>query len=623
MLLLKDVAGLPHPSKFNAANVFGQLLLDIFLTKTPQPDISSMTEHVAPKASPPVYLSLQLSTIRGLRPSQDSFLLNIRFKVAKGDILIETIPIAYTDEFDIDTGELVPPANFKYTLTRPFQSADISSLPSPMIVEIHKHPSNRPGSIKGKELLGLLKLPLASLVKAWDGEGNVEIPDSEYGIVDPISGDCVGWVSAKLCIFNQLSPAMGEADDLDLSPLVSPVVPDEEIEESPKKDAENTDEEKLEAPFPNQIHSETTSLHVTVHKACGLLSLLEATEESDAISIAMERGPNIFVTLELFPDGESDISDLITTPVVVYSFTPTFDYSIQITVSCLDSELLRWIKKGAVSMGKIYHRVPRHLVVNGVDSIFLGEFRLNLDSLISSPNGIDAEWFAVQGGGAVQISLCFDNGLHDWNKSVPTIHPIPSSSSSWMQFWLDLHINGVIMDSKTPLENVSLEYKVPGLSDVSQLGNLDKVLGYKTTLELTIDSFKSTILPLNFTQHSLSDPDYHEYLGTAFLNLDKEIQQAKVALRSKSKSNGDGVFPTFKKLISLVQVDCAEWLDIVVQVSFQIRVERKKRRNLNMHPVENSAYLSERFVLIFEFTITNDCFFSVIALLKTYPALSR
>lgn len=602
MLLLKDVAGLPQPAKFNAANVFGQLLLEIFLTKTPQPDIASITVPVVTKTPPPIYLSLHLSTIRGLRPSQDSFLLNIRFKVAKGDILIETVPIAYSDEFDIDTGELVPPANFKYTLTRPFQCADISSLPSPMIVEIHKHPSNRPGSIKGRELLGLLKLPLASLVKAWDSEGNVEIPESEYGIVDPISGDCVGWVSAKLCIYNQLLLPKGEADDLCWSPLVSPIVPDEEIKECLEKEAGNTDDAnsgKHDDPFPDPNHSETTSLHVTVHKACGLLSLLEAAEESDATSIAMERGPNIFVTLDLFPDGESDISDLITTPVVVYSFTPSFDYSIQITVSCQDSELLRWIRKGAVSMGKIYHRVPRHLVVNGVDSIFLGEFRINLDSLISSPNGIDAEWFAVQGGGAVQISLCFDNGLHDWNKSVPTIHPIPTSSSSWMQFWLDLHINGVIMDSKTPLENVSLQYRVPGLTDVSHLGNLDKVMGYKTTLELTVDSFKSTIVPLNFTQHSLSDPDYHEYLGTAFLNLDKEIQQAKVVLRSKSKSNGDGVFPTFKKLISLVQVDCAEWLDIVVQVSFQIRVERKKRRNVNIHPVDNSAYLSERFNLIF------------------------
>ena len=589
VILCKD--GAANQSKFNPASAYGQLTLELELTK-PVLHIEPIIVEPVAKQTPPVYLNVTLSTIRGLKPSTAPVLLNLRFKVTKQDVFIETIPISYHDEFDANTGELVPPSSFKYTLTRPFQYSDIKSMPSPLIIEVYRHCSSCvESSMKYKDLVGLLRLPLASLVNAWDGVGVIEIPESDYGIVDPISGDCVGWVSSYMSLRDSLQLTLPEEKD-ELPNEIEPIerIP---VQIESQSIQQNVALEEKSSPDPL---TETTTLHVGIHRACGLLHLLESHEDSDHIAIALEKGPNIYITLNLFPEGETDISDLIITPVVAYSFTPNFDYSIQITVSCQDSDLLRWIKKGAFSIGKIYHRIPRHLIVNGIDSIYLGEFRLSLDSLLTSPNGIDHEWFFVQGGGAVQLSLCFDNGLYGWPHSEPHKNTSMAPShltSSWIEFWLDFHIEGIIVEGKLPAGDIIVEYKEPGQVESSTTKIMDKTMGLKSSLELMVDPFKSTCLPLYFYQRSYTDSN--EYIGTVFLNLDIEIQQAKVILRTRSKSNdGSDDFPAIKKTLSLIQVDCPEWLDAAIQISLKVNAKRKKRKQVLVKSIDESTFLSER-----------------------------
>lgn len=570
-----------NQSKFKPSDVRGQINIEAELVSPlPPPVIETPIEPAI--ILPPAYFYLKISTVRDIQAPMPA-LTYLSFRPFKGDDRIETRPISYHDEFDSTTGHLLPLPSFDYSLTRPMTQSHLKSISCPIIIEVYLI-----GPDASKKLVGLVRIPFQVLVSAFDGETIVHSPLSDYVIVDPLSGESAGWVSATM--------ALGMWKDVE--PLVSSLHSEKEIQEKlilePNVDgqlvAQDVDlevlhqEEELLNPLNQNVPLKTTTtsaesvLQVTIHRACGLYQLLEQLEPTEQVNIALDRGPNIFITLELFPSDEDP--DPIQTQVVVYSFTPSFEYSLQVTVECLDTDLIRWIKDGGSARGSIFHRIPRHLVTDGIESLHLGDFSVPLLDLLGG--GIDREWFLVQGRGggggldcgAVECSLTFDGfDLGGLGRGT-------GGGGSVSDTVLEIHVRGVCIEGVAET-GLSINWTPSGSSETIQ--HVLQVGGFK--MEQSIDPSLSKLELIVYS-------DDGSLIGCASCKLEQFIRQARVNSRlAKSGKAAENVL--VHKTLPIINPDNAEWMDAVVDVSFQIKIERKTRKKKAI--VDDSMHISERY----------------------------
>ncbi|KAH6585783.1 hypothetical protein BASA61_006710 [Batrachochytrium salamandrivorans] len=161
------------------------------------------------------------------QPSSDSVFLYLVIRLFSSSTLpIQTAPIVYRPPFDITTGKLNEPSDFKFSSTLPLAFTDEflkAGAHSPIIAEIHAiRVANSSSTIWASEmrsrgktnLVGLIRLPLPQLIAAVlsskahldirgsgdDDQTPILIPDTEYAILDPFAGTAKGWVTAFMAV---------------------------------------------------------------------------------------------------------------------------------------------------------------------------------------------------------------------------------------------------------------------------------------------------------------------------------------------------------------------------------------------------------------------------------------
>jgi hypothetical protein len=422
------------------SDVIGYLQIEVSLGKKediqPSREVASPPVVAAPPNPPisaPVYFGLHLSTVRGLvfqsfNENSPNILLFLQMKLFNHGSKFSTSPVLWKPDFDMDTGQVNLPVSFDYktavplAVTREFMDKYCEI---PVIVEVH---ATRPSSFNqihpevpnSKSLLGIVRLPFHQAFTSYMGTvlvtDIVQVPELEYSIDNPITGKSVGWIKSRIAV------GKWEAVNTFLQTNTSNVsIPEQTME---KDEAEHiavssTKEESVTSDSVSHKGNECT-IQVTIHKACGLLGLLEEVidiksnqECFEALDFALQSGVNSFITLELFPSeskGDAVSEDAIQTHIVASSFVPNFDYSVELTIESLDTELLNWIKKDGCAIGKIWHRIPRHLAVSGCYNICLGTFEIPMKDLLTQRNGIQNEWFPC--GPSYQGSVCCSISFH-------------------------------------------------------------------------------------------------------------------------------------------------------------------------------------------------------------------
>ncbi|RKO84324.1 hypothetical protein BDK51DRAFT_35331, partial [Blyttiomyces helicus] len=448
----------------------------------------------APTADPPLelpsgpfYFHVHITTARSLSVaatrSDDATLVHLVARLfSSGAAPIETPPIAYTGNFDPATGRIADPPSFDMNCTVPLAiTAEFvrTHQDTPLIVEVRV---SEPAA-SSSALLGLVKLPFHQLLRTLVAQPGphraasdmpIMVPDAEYPVIDPFSGAAKGWVRAFLALgsWDQISRVRkreeGEGERAERLAearrrLREEYESGEILTETPRDESGVSAGGEVVPPAEDASVPAECSLHVTIHRACGLAALLDAAiavRRRNTISIsddppssplytpldfAREVGPNPYIRLRLFPvsvarvvpeDGADDNDDddptMIATPVLARTFTPTFDYAIAMTIRGVDAALVRWMREGGEARGEIVHRSPRDvdgLVADDADDdyddddsgedIVLGSFRVPLKPLVSRPAGFSG-WVAVESEGedapepvraAVLIAARFHSGF--------------------------------------------------------------------------------------------------------------------------------------------------------------------------------------------------------------------
>ena len=336
---------------------------------TQQPEEIYSAPHVRP-----MYFHLHLSTSRALSiipssPANAIFVYLVARFFSSSTAPIETPPMRYEPPFDVKTGRLNEPFNFKFQCTLPLAFTDefIASMKSHSVIaeivvlEVPDcssaiwAPAMR--SRCKTKILGIVKLPFQQLVDVVVSSKShlnlpkiedsvpIMIPDAEYVVLDPFTGTNKGWVTSSMAIGswkqiesvrkpeNQRSPSpIRSVGALKNSPVTSnrnspkPKLYNASSSSVPNKSPEAikhafesvTDKIVTESPMKDftstmKVHLAECSISVRIHRVCGVLGLLNRLADStsknaDAVSHAIEIGANVFVTLNIFPDDEVDES---------------------------------------------------------------------------------------------------------------------------------------------------------------------------------------------------------------------------------------------------------------------------------------------------------------------------
>jgi hypothetical protein len=547
--------------QFKPADILGYLKLRMSLDSG-VPKIETITS--------PVYFCFQATTCHGIQfrhdPPHDGTLVHLSMCLFKSDTKITTIPILWHSEFDKESGKVNHPNSFDFRHVLPLGLDDqfVGQFGKvPIIFEVHATSPKVPDQ---KSLLGLVRVPFNQLLTAFLSAGKahmVQLPESDYPVVDPLSGLACGWVRVAMVIGAWKDIEQWRKNLTD-HPIEDPfpelvvkekeeLVPDagEEIDRSP------TPMPMVEeiTPVPSPKKAETV-IQVTIHRACGLLGLLENIIDQpqngalfEALDFAIQTGANPFVSFDLFPQednsGEAFTPDTIQTQVVAYTFTPTFDYTIELTIESMDTELLLWIKNGGQAIGRIWHRIPRHLCVDSNDQVSLGTFQVPLADLINQKNGILQQWYSIGDNAAIQCSLCFQDGL-DLEGVVPR-----QNLRLEQQLEIDLTIRNVQLPINVARNGLLLRWKNPGNSEQDAFVSEDLRIGIenshtiltepyheKQTVVFT-DPFPKELLELSFYSNTLE-----QYYGSCFIKMHKLLVAARAFMRSRNSKLGEPVLDT-------------------------------------------------------------------------------
>ncbi|KAI8820206.1 uncharacterized protein EV422DRAFT_82934 [Fimicolochytrium jonesii] len=457
-------------------------------------DLRSGTE---PFRAPPVphYLYLNISTARALsimptlNASTVQLFLIVRF-FSSSSPPIETAPISYKPPFDLQTGKLNPPSEFGFHYTVPLAITEQfvrTHSETPLIAEVWmvdaesavtaptlpttKERGNSTLVDRGAKLLGLVKLPfsqvLKTLVEAYRypaasyEELPVMVPNAEYAILDPFSGNAKGWVTASLAL-----GTWGQVKKI-RPPDHKPAEADRETERGKSAEASGRDEKtkrrhvnrhhegdqavgSRKAPRERRKSKEGGSdcqMLITIHRACGLRGLISAllrhrtnTHQSSSerdqytpLHFAEEVGVNAFVRLQMFSQRishvrQSSISSetaqedfteddvCVETPIIAHTYTPDWEFSAELTVRGLDDDLIRWMRQGGEARGEIWHKVPRDEGdATFSEDVLLGTFGVPLRECLLKSHGVDKAWLTVVGHddaeAAIRVSARFAPGF--------------------------------------------------------------------------------------------------------------------------------------------------------------------------------------------------------------------
>ncbi|KAI8897591.1 hypothetical protein BC833DRAFT_621116 [Globomyces pollinis-pini] len=598
-------------------NIYGYLKLTVELFNDESSNsshelIPPAIDHPTPLEQLPIYFYLQLNQIRSIQfHDNEPIMLNISCRLFKLDNLLKSIPIKYIPEFNHTTGKLNNiPMNFNFLHTTPV-SMNGNFGKFPIIIEVIE--IRNFGSVEQKEkLVGLIKLPFQQLAQVWNEKSNgnvgehyqfVHLPQTEYVVVDPFSGMIRGWVQCTMALgtwsqLNQFQKNQIKENEPVAKPIE--VLRDTELDDQLKEPVDAIEKEDT-----NQLES---IIQITIHRACGLGGLLEAFMEtvSDdglllALDYASDTGINSYVTFDLFPSEEdADASDTIQTQIVAHSFTPEFDYSIELTIQSLDSDLILWMKNGGHATAKIWHRIPKHLVSNHKDSVCISSFSISLSNLLQYRDGINHQWYFSETSqrGALQCSLTFKNGFD--------LGGIPSSVSSFKQFQklcmnlnvgtISLHYSNVPENSKLYLKWKVMDSPDGGLktyqSDLIPLALLNDendhqmLMNYSKKAVMYVSSnLEATLIELEYWVRTPLNREL--YLGSNYIDLTRLISCARIQSRqsisSKLKrvnSKLDHSKPILDQRFPIVDKDSPDLGNAFSQIHIEIEMIREKRQVL-------------------------------------------
>ncbi|KAJ3184382.1 C2 domain-containing protein 3 [Gaertneriomyces sp. JEL0708] len=419
------------------------------------------------------YFNLNISTARSLAipPDVDSHgaLLSLSVRLFScPDTPISTRPIAYRPPFDSETGLIHDPADFGFdhtvpiVLTNDFLEVNLNK---PLIVEVWR--LGPKGAVlndrnvadcrqMGEELLGLVRLPqqhLLRLAASTSGQRSTDdlpimLPDAEYAIIDPFSGNPKGWLKASLALgtwtqikrlrtptstnppnapgsFENAGRLPAEAaktaerisnDEHDVSEISTDEGRSKPVVESNGADT-STDDASV-----GHIPAEC-ALTVYFHQACGLRALIH---QDFARSQA---APSTYVRFRFFPadvahiaegdeqrsaigEGDSEIET-----EVVTSFAPRYEESITVTLRGIDTAILGWMKTGGEGYGEIWLKSKSSHVLDAL----LGTFNVPLRDIFRRPHGVVRHWYPVTAvneskiapavHAAINMSLAFKTGF--------------------------------------------------------------------------------------------------------------------------------------------------------------------------------------------------------------------
>ncbi|TPX71397.1 hypothetical protein SpCBS45565_g01090 [Spizellomyces sp. 'palustris'] len=358
-----------------------------------------------------------------------------------------TLPLAVTQEF-IGSHRETP-------LIVEVWVIDGDSLKSPSMLNARSALADH--TDRGAKLLGLMRLPFHHLlgtmaatlkqnqIASFPGQDMpVMIPEAEYVVMDPFSGTSKGWIRSFLALGNwdqikrvrKVSRASEIADDEDLAEVQMARKRQagrvQDSRRSRRRDAAKTRPRHVtvetDSPDSPIITAEDVSqndiptecqIEISIHRACGLRALVSRLiaaqsskyiQEYTPLDFAKEIGPNSYVRLQPFSERVQVITNqdsdedegfddgaTIISPIVAQTFTPEYEHTATLTIRGVDTDLLRWIRKGGEARGEIWHHVPGEVTdqEDGEDFL-LGTFRLPLGALLSRPNGIDGTWVPVR-----------------------------------------------------------------------------------------------------------------------------------------------------------------------------------------------------------------------------------
>jgi hypothetical protein len=325
--------------------------------------------------------------------------------------------------------------DFSHTLPLTLSPSFVNTYTNvPLIVEVRhtlRRSSLTPESISlsppvpSDGLLGLLKLPFYHLVSTWQTTCTktitpqpLIIPETEYGVVSPISGNVVGRIACFM--------ALGTADHVK---VIAERLRKEQVDEvkmiglvhkqeEEKQEEEDEDEEEMSLdpiesiphkqraprvrskvqttpqvqihtqtqtqtqldadshephhlgepiiPSSTSPHSSSSTIRVSLHRACGLKYLLQHKLNTDQhltsahlaqLEYSLTVGPSSFATFTLLPllevepgRGEDKAPERESSSVVPESFTPQFDHSLVIKMKHI-SRSVPGDDRGGLGMG--------------------------------------------------------------------------------------------------------------------------------------------------------------------------------------------------------------------------------------------------------------------------------
>jgi hypothetical protein len=574
----------------------------------------------------PVYLYFDLQEVRGLKfncpPPHDGILLSLSFRFFDSAQRTRTVPIQWSSEFDIESGKLNQPTRFNFRTIIPLAlSKDFLENYGqlPLVIEVHAISNHSSDSDAQdfenccRSLLGLVKLPFQQVLKAFcvlpGSEQIVHFPQQEYPVIDPFSGNSSGWIQSQMAIgswanINQIDQSESAINYYSKENTEDPLI---EVVQSSKLESDLPHEEQpppsasevgaespvilnddLHVSLPIDLPSKSESLiQITIHRACGLLGALDDIMDIpsnddyfEALDFALQSGVNSFCSFDLFPTDSDDFSDdTIQTQLVAYSFTPNYEYSVELTIEALDADLVVWIKNGGCAKGQIWHRIPRHFAFKGRDRVLLGEFSVPLMDLLSAQSGIHKQWFPVGSGrAAVECSLIFKNGFD--------LCGTLNIQKQKQVLDLDMTVHDINIQYADFVEHgsyVTLKWELPSNTDLA-LESTRLMLenngadSYYTTEKYISSCMVDIIDSLSVDGLELKIYSDQSYFGSCFMKISKLIRSARALRRSRNSKLGQPIIEGRYQIINPTSIDLGNsYAHVKLEVKLAKPIKRSYR----------------------------------------------
>lgn len=535
------------------------------------------------KLKSPCYLYFHLGRARALSVpylstnslSSIPMFLRIRLFSANHNV-IETPPISYLNPFiTASIEDDITDFDFGHTMPLALSTEFIEKYEkTPIIVEVNT--IVRSNEQTKEQLLGLAYLPFEHIFAAFMSTikssqpqtidiNNLQIPDTEYIIRDPFTGKSRGWIHGFISIgtWDQVF-ALRKTFQKTLQP--GPTIITHPLPEKVPKHIKSLDQKPKDSSQAPDVIPGTSVVGVTVHRACGirglLMEYLNHTEDKSIIhslEYAIENGANVFVQIDLFPNDLIN-EQIIETPTSDSSFTPIFEFSADVILHGINTGVILWMKKGGFAEGKVWHKIPGHLLPSNLSqTCLLGTFKIPLDSLLSKRNGISKQWFPIDCAlsnrnaprAALEVSLKFeDSELGYLNESIYTHNTYDSLK---LNVTVQNIILGTIVDSNSPVfvmwkfqdsDLLDWQYsKSKALQPSNKSPNLLSTFSFaKQEIEISLFGSKHDLLNNNgiiefrVLMDNKEAKNSENYIGSALVDITQLFSETKRFHRSRSSA---------------------------------------------------------------------------------------